>query len=111
MGGVDFSFVSLKTIRADDAVHPEEGDPGEAVDWRNVATYTELADAIDARAKILFPDSADVAQSEDTRFGVDSQRDLAQTLQALYDSEINVTITRRWPKPVDDRYVYTGLDF
>jgi hypothetical protein len=64
--GVDFSFVSMKTIRADDASRPEEGDPGEVVDWHNVRTYSELGDAIDARAKIQSPNSAYSAKSEET---------------------------------------------
>jgi hypothetical protein len=38
-------------------------------------------------------------------------RDLAQRLDALYDSEINLTITRTRTKLANDRYVYTRLDF
>src|SRR5262249_47920471 len=100
---------------------PEQGDPGETVDWQNFPAYVnrssrgffqfeDLADAIDTSSKMIVLDEDDLyaAQSEATRFGVDSQRDLAATLQMLYDSEINVTITRIH---TGTDGLYTGLDF
>jgi hypothetical protein len=55
--GMDFSFVSLKSAIAHDTDHPEDIEPGEVVDWQNVRRPSMLADAIDAKARQMFPDS------------------------------------------------------
>jgi hypothetical protein len=122
--GMDFSFVSLKSAIAHDTGHPENVEPGESVVWQNVPKPSLLADAIDAKARQMFPDSGYAECLEEQERAPDTgteplsdldaryayRRDLTETLEKLYASEIDVTITCK-ATYMSRNLVAGGLDF
>jgi hypothetical protein len=122
--GLDFAFVSLKSAIAHDTDRAEDIEPGEVVDWQNVPIPGILADTIDDKARRLFPDSGYAARVEEQERAREAgteplsdidahyayRRDLTETLQKLYDSEIVPTIST--DATYAARYILTGgLDF
>jgi hypothetical protein len=115
----------LKSAIAHDSGHPEDLVPGEVVEWRNVRTPGMLAEAIDAQARRLFANRGYAARVEkqehapqtdaepgseiDARYAY--RRDLTQTLEALYDSEIVPTISSDATRDRQYKILTGGLNF
>jgi hypothetical protein len=81
--GIDFTFLPFQKI-AEGTYHLN--------DWHYVQGYKELADSIDSCVREIFPQSRYPLVLDATRSDL-AGRDLCETLQAMYDSQIDVTIT------------------
>src|SRR5436190_6147651 len=98
-GGIDYALISYADIGT------------EREQWKNVTTFVDLAHGLHFAA-VRQSLNTDYFEKSVAAFGAPrTKRDLEQTLQALYDSEINVTITNLGRAGVDFALIsYMELD-